>query len=157
MFCRIEDSKGNQYKYWRRFLRYMDQTFHLYILLLSFLFQEKITRIWWWMFKLYFLFIQVFQNLDLLNYLMVVLVLTFVNRISFAMLISMPMVHLVEERKVFALTMKTDMTAKAPQYFVKIVIQNAEEESVQLLVNLLALNNNVLIIIYIFCSCEFDH
>ena len=55
------------------------------------------------------------------------------------MLISMPMVHSVEEQKVFALTMKTDMTAKAPQYFVKIVIQNAEEESVQLLVNLLSL------------------
>ena len=73
------------------------------------------------------------------------------------MLILMPMVHSVEEQKVFALTIKTDMTAKAPQYFVKIVIQNAEEESVQLLVNLLALNNNVLIIIYIFCSCEFDH
>ena len=81
----------------------------------------------------------------------------FVNRISFVMLISMPMVHSVEEQKVFALTMKTDMTVKAPQDFVKIVIQNAEEESVQLLVNLLALNNNVLIMTYIFCSCKFDH
>ena len=88
---------------------------------------------------------------------MVVLVLMFVNRISFAMLISMPMVHSVEEQRVFALTMKTDMTVKAPQHFVKIVIQNAEEESVQLLVNLLALNNNVLIMTYTFCSCKFDH
>ena len=69
----------------------------------------------------------------------------------------MPMVHSVEEQKVFALTMKTDMTAKAPQDFVKIVIQNAEEELVQPLVNLLALNINVLIMIYIFCSSEFDH
>ena len=59
------------------------------------------------------------------------------------------MVHSVEEQKVFALTMKTDMTAKAPQYFVKIVIQNAEEELVQLLVNLLPLNNNVLIMILV--------
>ena len=66
------------------------------------------------------------------------------------------MVHSVEEQKVFALTMKTDMTAKAPQDFVKIVIQNAEEELVQPLVNLLALNNNVLMIIYIFCSCDSD-
>ena len=72
------------------------------------------------------------------------------------MLILMPMVHSVEEQKVFALTMKTDMTAKAPQDFVKIVIQNAEEELVRPLVNLLPLNNNVLIMIYIFCSCEFD-
>ena len=67
------------------------------------------------------------------------------------------MVHSVEERKVFALTMRTDMTVKAPQDFVKIVIQNVEEELVQLLLNLLALNNNVLIMIYIFGSCEFDH
>ena len=59
------------------------------------------------------------------------------------------MVHSVEEQKVFALTMKTDMTAKAPQDFVKIVIQNAEEELVQLLVNLLPLNNNVLIMILV--------
>jgi hypothetical protein len=81
----------------------------------------------------------------------------FVNRIRIATLISKPMVYTMEALKAFASTMKTDMTVKAPQDFVKIVIQNAEEESVQLLVNLLALNNNVLIRIYIFCSCEFDY
>ena len=81
----------------------------------------------------------------------------FVNRMGIAMLISKPMVYIMEALKAFASTMKTDMTAKAPQYFVKIVIQNAEEESVQLLVNLLALNNNVLIMTYTFCSCKFDH
>ena len=55
------------------------------------------------------------------------------------MLISMPMVYSMEALKVFALTMKTDMTAKAPQDFAMIVIQNAEEELGQLLVKLLAL------------------
>ena len=59
------------------------------------------------------------------------------------MLILMPMVLTVEEQKVFALTMKTDMTAKAPQDFVKIVIQNAEEELGQLLLKLLTLKKNV--------------
>ena len=58
------------------------------------------------------------------------------------------MVNSLERLKVFALTMKTDMTAKAPQDFVKIVIQNAEEELGQPLVNLLALNKNVLILIH---------
>ena len=71
----------------------------------------------------------------------------YVNKISFAMLISKPMVYSMEALKVFASTMKTDMTAKAPQDFVTIVIQNAEEELAQLLVNLLVLNKNALILI----------
>ena len=72
----------------------------------------------------------------------------FVNRISFAMLTSKPMVYSMEALKVFASTMKTDMTVKAPQDFVTIAIQNAEEELAQPLVNLLALNKNVLILIH---------
>ena len=72
----------------------------------------------------------------------------FVNRINFATLISKPMVYSMEALKVFASTMKTDMTVKAPQDFVTIAIQNAEEELVQPLVNLLALNKNVLILIH---------
>ena len=58
------------------------------------------------------------------------------------------MVYSMEVLKVFASTMKTNMTAKAPQDFVAIVIQNAEEELAQLLVNLLALHKNVLILIH---------
>ena len=56
------------------------------------------------------------------------------------------MVYSMEVLKVFASTMKTNMTAKAPQDFVAIVIQNAEEELAQPLVNLLALHKNVLIL-----------
>ena len=67
----------------------------------------------------------------------------FVNGISFAMLDSMPMVFTMEKLKVLASTIKTNMTVKAPQDFVMIVIQNAEEELGQLLVKLLALKKNV--------------
>ena len=60
-----------------------------------------------------------------------------------AMLISKPMVYTMEALKAFASTMKTDMTVKAPQDFVMIVIQNAEEELGQLLVKSLTLKKNV--------------
>ena len=72
----------------------------------------------------------------------------FVNRIGFATLISKPTVYSMEVLKVFASTMKTNMIVKAPQDFVAIVIQNAEEELAQPLVNLLALHKNVLILIH---------
>ena len=58
------------------------------------------------------------------------------------------MVYSMEVLKVFASTMKTNMTVKAPQDLVAIVIQNAEEELAQPLVNLLALHKNVLILIH---------
>ena len=67
----------------------------------------------------------------------------FVNRMGIAMLISKPMVYSMEALKVFASTMKTDMTAKAPQDFAAIVIQNAEEELVQPLVKLSLLDLSV--------------
>ena len=70
---------------------------------------------------------------------MVVLVLTFVKGISFATLVSKPMVFTMEKLKVLASTIKTYMTAKVPQDFAMIVIQNAEEELGQLLLKLLAL------------------
>jgi hypothetical protein len=67
----------------------------------------------------------------------------FVNGISFAMLVSKPIVFTMEKLKVLASTIKTDMTAKAPQDFAMIVIQNAEEELGQLLLKLLTLKKNV--------------
>ena len=75
---------------------------------------------------------------------MVVLVLMFVNRMGIATLISKPMVYTMEALKAFASTMKTDMTAKAPQDFATIVIQNAEEVMAQPLVKLSLLDLSVL-------------
>ena len=53
------------------------------------------------------------------------------------------MVYTMEALEVFASDLKTNMTATAPQDFVTIAIQNAEEELAQPLVKLLVLNKNV--------------
>ena len=53
------------------------------------------------------------------------------------------MVYSMEALKVFASTMKTDMTVKAPQDFATIVIQNAEEVMAQPLVKLSLLDLSV--------------